>query len=118
MDFDAMRGGDFNANRGASGMMSRSLFAAVFTAMCALAPRADALAVKMLPGECWWGVCNSFGTNMPFTAATQGFKADLFAWDDVGPGPKKSFIFTAIMPRFCDISAESVGGQSPQRLHG
>ena len=45
MDFDAMRGGDFNANRGASGMMSRSLFAAVFTAMCALAPRADALAV-------------------------------------------------------------------------
>ena len=65
-------------------MMSRSLFAAVFTAMCVLALRADALAVKMLPGECWWGVCNSFGTNMPFTAATQGFKADLFAWDDVG----------------------------------
>ena len=25
---------------------------------------------------------------------------------NVGPGPKKSFIFIAILPRFCDISAE------------
>jgi hypothetical protein len=29
-----------------------------------------------------------------------------FAHDNVGPGPKKSFIFIAILPRFCDISAE------------
>ena len=36
-------------------MMCRLLFAAVFTAMCAFAVRADALAVKMLPGEHWWG---------------------------------------------------------------
>ena len=35
--------------------------------------------VAMQPGEHWWGVCNSFGTNMPFTAETCGFKADLFA---------------------------------------
>ena len=28
--------------------------------------------------------------------------------DNVGTGPKKSFIFTAILPRFCDISAEQL----------
>ena len=35
----------------------------------------------MHPGEHWWGVCNSFGTNMPFTVETRDFKADLFAWN-------------------------------------
>ena len=37
--------------------------------------------VTMHPGEHWWGVCNSFGTNMPFTVETREFKADLFAWN-------------------------------------
>ena len=37
--------------------------------------------VAMHQGEHWWGVCNSFGTNMPFTAETRGFRADLFAWN-------------------------------------
>ena len=46
-----------------------------------VSPATDGLAVKMLPDEHWWGVCNSFGTNMPFTAETRGFKADLFAWN-------------------------------------
>ena len=56
-------------------------FAFAAAAVCALSAGADSLSVRMLPGERWWGVCNSFGTNMPFTAATQGFKADLFAWN-------------------------------------
>ena len=56
-------------------------FAFAAAAVCALSAGADSLSVRMLPGEHWWGVCNSFGTNMPFTAATQGFKADLFAWN-------------------------------------
>ena len=42
---------------------------------------AEARMVKMLPGEHWWGVCGSFGTNMPFTVETREFKADLFAWN-------------------------------------
>ena len=50
-------------------------------AACAISAEADSLSVGMLPGEHWWGVCNSFGTNMPFTVATKGFKADLFAWN-------------------------------------
>ena len=37
--------------------------------------------VTMHPGEHWWGVCNSFGTNMPFTVETRDFRADLFAWN-------------------------------------
>ena len=55
------------------------VFAAV--AACAISADADSLSVRILPGEHWWGVCNSFGTNMPFTVATKGFKADLFAWN-------------------------------------
>ena len=42
---------------------------------------ADGCKVTMYPGEHWWGVCNSFGTNMPFTVETRDFKADLFAWN-------------------------------------
>lgn len=42
---------------------------------------ADVCTVKMHQGEKWWGVCNSFGTNMPFSAETKGFKADLFSWN-------------------------------------
>ena len=37
--------------------------------------------VTMRPDEHWWGVCNSFGTNMPFTVETRDFKADLFAFN-------------------------------------
>ena len=42
---------------------------------------ADVCRVTMHPSEHWWGVCNSFGTNMPFTAETRDFRADLFAWN-------------------------------------
>ncbi len=37
---------------------------------------ADALSVKMQPGEKWWGLCNAFGREMPFTEKTD-FKCDL-----------------------------------------
>ena len=43
---------------------------------CAAACRADSLSVKMLPGEKWWGLCNSFGRAMPFTGESD-FKCDL-----------------------------------------
>ena len=43
---------------------------------CAVACRADSLSVKMLPGEKWWGLCNSFGRAMPFTGESD-FKCDL-----------------------------------------
>ena len=49
--------------------------------MAAAVASADSRKIVMLPGEHWWGVCNSFGTNMPFTVATKGFNADLFAWN-------------------------------------
>ena len=32
--------------------------------------------VKMLPGEKWWGLCNNFGREMPFTEKTE-FSCDL-----------------------------------------
>ena len=46
-------------------------FAAVFAAA-----HADSLAVKMLPGEHWWGLCNNFGRDMPFTEKSS-FTCDL-----------------------------------------
>ena len=64
----------------AKGLVRRSLLVCAATlAASSLASPCEALAVKMLPGEHWWGVCNSFGTSMPFTSNTRGFKADLFA---------------------------------------
>ena len=56
-------------------------FALVALAASSLMALADPFVVKIHPGEHWWGVCNSFGTNMPFTTETRGFKADLFAWN-------------------------------------
>ena len=29
------------------------------------------IAVTMLPGERWWGLCNAFGREMPFTERTE-----------------------------------------------
>lgn len=52
---------------------------AMMAVVCALVAHADLLTVRMLSKEHWWGVCNSFGTNMPFTAETRRFEADLFA---------------------------------------
>lgn len=54
------------------------LLACVVAATVALA---DGCKVTMYLGEHWWGVCNSSGTNMPFTVETRDFKADLFAWN-------------------------------------
>lgn len=50
--------------------------------VCLMAPvisYADVREVAMALGEHWWGVCNSFGTNMPFTVETRGFEADISA---------------------------------------
>ena len=51
---------------------------ALLTAALSLAMTAGAesLAVKMLPGEKWWGLCNNFGRDMPFTEKS-GFECDL-----------------------------------------
>ena len=46
------------------------------TALLATTCFADALSVKMLPGEKWWGLCNNFGRDMPFTEKSD-FKCDL-----------------------------------------
>ena len=43
--------------------------------LCACAV-ADVCSVKMLPGEKWWGVCNSFGRDMPFSEMSD-FSCDL-----------------------------------------
>ena len=40
--------------------------------LCACAV-ADVCSVKMLPGEKWWGVCNSFGREMPFSEKSDFF---------------------------------------------
>ena len=37
---------------------------------------ADTLSLDMLQGEKWWGLCNSFGREMPFSAETK-FECDL-----------------------------------------
>ena len=42
----------------------------------AFAVRAESLAVKMLPDERWWGLCNNFGREMPFTEKSD-FACDL-----------------------------------------
>ena len=36
----------------------------------------EVLSVKMLPGEQWWGLCNNFGSEMPFTGSSS-LKCDL-----------------------------------------
>ena len=51
-----------------------SLCVAVLT--ISSAAHADALVVKMLPGEKWWGLCNNFGREMPFSEKSD-FKCDL-----------------------------------------
>ena len=61
--------------------MNRIGIFAVIAASAAVCLQAGECNVKMLEGEHWWGVCNSFGMDMPFTAQTRGFKADLFAWN-------------------------------------
>ena len=54
------------------------LAAAVLMFSIALAATVDAesLSVKMLPGEKWWGLCNNFGREMPFTEKSD-FMCDL-----------------------------------------
>ena len=42
----------------------------------AMAAQAGSLTVKMLPGEKWWGLCNAFGREMPFTEKSE-FNCDL-----------------------------------------
>ena len=54
--------------------MKRLAMAATLAAACIA--NAETLAVKMLPGEKWWGLCNNFGREMPFTEKSD-FKCDL-----------------------------------------
>ena len=54
---------------------SRAL-ALALSASAAVSALADARTVKMLPGEHWWGVCNAFGRQMPFSEKTK-FSCDL-----------------------------------------
>ena len=56
--------------------MKRIIVAIVAACAFAAPCRADSLSVKMLPGEKWWGLCNSFGREMPF-AEKSDFKCDL-----------------------------------------
>jgi len=42
--------------------MCRCFAFAAAVALCELSADADSLSVRMLPGEHWWGMCNSFGT--------------------------------------------------------
>ena len=51
-------------------MTMRRILAAL-AVIGACAAQADELKVKMLPGEQWWGLCNFFGTQMPFTEKTK-----------------------------------------------
>ena len=52
--------------------------AALFTAAVslAMAAGAESLVVNMAPGEKWWGLCNNFGREMPFTEKS-AFECDL-----------------------------------------
>ena len=47
--------------------MKKALMSAVCVVL-GLTASADTRTVKMLPDECWWGLCNDFGRKMPFTA--------------------------------------------------
>ena len=45
-------------------------------ALLGVTASAESISVKMLPGERWWGLCNNFGREMPFTETTD-FSCDL-----------------------------------------
>ena len=47
-----------------------------FALGAAFAAQAGSLSVKMLPDERWWGLCNNFGREMPFTEKSD-FECDL-----------------------------------------
>ena len=49
---------------------------AVLVALCAISASADVRSVKMLSGEKWWGLCNNFGREMPFSEKSD-FSCDL-----------------------------------------
>ena len=49
---------------------------AVAAAVSAFAAHAGSLTVRMRPGESWWGLCNNFGREMPFTEKSE-FTCDL-----------------------------------------
>ena len=53
----------------------KKLVGVLFFGLCAGA-FADVRTMDMLPGEHWWGVCNNFGREMPFSQASD-FSCDL-----------------------------------------
>ena len=54
----------------------RCSIAIAILALAILTASAESISVKMLPGERWWGLCNNFGREMPFTEKTD-FGCDL-----------------------------------------
>ena len=56
--------------------MTRNFIAALFLSAVIQGAFADACTVKMQSGEKWWGLCNNFGREMPFTEKTE-FSCDL-----------------------------------------
>ena len=51
-------------------MKSRSFGAVLMASLFVSCALADAVTVKMLDGENWWGAANYFGSQMPFTEKT------------------------------------------------
>ena len=46
---------------------TKGFFLAAMALMGAFAAQADSLEIQIRPGEGWWGACNNFGRDMPFT---------------------------------------------------
>jgi alpha-glucosidase len=61
-----------------SGIAVVALWTAPFSVSAAPSEKSAAgeLVVKMLPGEKWWGLCDNFGREMPFSEKTE-FRCDL-----------------------------------------
>ena len=56
--------------------MMRNFIAALAMGVAMQSGFADTCTVKMLQGEKWWGICNNFGREMPFSETTS-FSCDL-----------------------------------------
>ena len=55
---------------------NKGFFSVAVALMGAFAAQADSLEIQIRPGEGWWGACNNFGRDMPFTE-NSAFACDL-----------------------------------------
>ena len=55
---------------------NKGFFSVAVALMGAFAAQADSLEMQIRPGEGWWGACNNFGRDMPFTEKS-AFACDL-----------------------------------------